>query len=198
MYQHWEYFLALDADLERTVRFIAPESANFSTYSIELARLLLGACSEIDVVAKALSAQVTPKAKREDMDDYRTAITAKYPGFATVKAAIPRYGLEFQPWADWQSGTNPAWWRSHNNVKHERTSHFPEANLENALNATAGLFVLVLYYYQPVLYDHDLRPWPSLLDLHSNHWQEFRMVGTYILPDFGTSDDWKKKKAARP
>lgn len=192
-YPYWEYFLALDADLERAVRFVAPEPTNFSAYSIELARLLFSACSEIDVVAKALCAQVAPQASRKNIDDYRTVITKEYPNFPTVKAAIPRYGLEFQPWMDWQSGTNPVWWRSHTNVKHERTKHFPEANLKNSLNALAGLFLLVLYYYQPALYDHHLLPWPKLFHLHSDHYQPFRVVGNYKLPDFGTSDDWKKQ-----
>lgn len=192
-YPHWEYFLALDADLERAVYSVALEVANFSAYSIQLARLLLGACSEIDVVAKALCTQVEPQASRKDIDDYREVIIKAYPKFPTVKAAIPRYGLEFQPWVDWQSGTNPAWWQSHNKVKHERTKHFPEANLENSLNALAGLFLLVLYYYQPALYDHDLLPWPNLFHLHSDHYAPFRVVGDYKLPDFGTSSDWKKQ-----
>ena len=195
-YPHWEYFLALESDLEQAVRFIAPEQANFSAYSIELAHLLLGACAEVDVVAEALCARVAAQHKRENMDDYRSVITTKYPGFATMKVTVPRFGLEFNPWVDWQTGTNPTWWQSHNKVKHERTLHFSEANLRNSLNAMAGLFVLVLYYYQPALYDHDLRPWPRLLDLHSDHYKDFRFVGTYKLPDFGTSDDWKKQKKA--
>ena len=193
-YPHWEYFLALDADLERAVHFIALEVANFSAYSIEFARILFSACSEIDVIAKALCAKVAPQASCKNIDDYRTVITKEYPNFPTVKAAIPRYDLEFQPWMDWQSGTNPVWWRSHTNVKHERTKYFPEANLENSLNALAGLFLLVLYYYQPALYDHHLLPWPNLFHLHSDHYQPFSVVGTYKLPDFGTSDDWKKQR----
>jgi hypothetical protein len=193
-YPHWEYFLALDADLERAVRFVAPEPANFSAYSIELARLLLGACSEVDVVAKWLCMRVAPSSKRENMDDYRTVITTAYPGFATMKATIPRFGLEFKPWADWETDTNPGWWQSHNKVKHERTQHFPEASLGNSLNAMAGLFVLVLYFYQTALYEHELRPWPSLLDLHADNYKPWGVVGTYKLPDFGTSDDWKKQK----
>ena len=197
-YPHWEYFLALDADLERAVRFIAPEPANFSAYSLELARLLFGACSEIDVVAKALCVKLVQESKCENIDDYRTVIVKKYQKFPTIKAAIPRYGLEFQPWVNWGSGTNPAWWQSYNKVKHERTSHFPEANLKNSLDAVAGLFLLCLYYYQPALYDHNLLPWPNLFHLHSDHYHDFRMVGKYKLPDFEDSDEWAKKKGVSP
>ena len=114
-----------------------------------------------------------------------------------MKATIPRYGLEFQPWLDWRDGKNPVWWRSHNKVKHERTSNSKEANLENSLNAIGGLFLLLLYHYQPALYNHDLRPWPNLFHLHSDHYKDWRVVGTCKLPDFGTSDDWKKKQAGK-
>ena len=193
-YPHWEYFLALDADLEQAARFVALESANFSSYSIEFVRLYLSACSEIDVVAKALCAQIALQESRRNINDYRTVITKEYPKFPTVKVAIPRYGLEFQPWVDWQSGANPAWWQSYNNVKHKRTKHFTEANLKNLLDALAGLFLLLLYYYQPALYDHALLPWPNLFHLHADHYSPFRVVGNYKLPDFGTSDDWKKQK----
>jgi len=41
----------------------------------------------------------------------------------------------------------PKWWDCYNKVKHERSLHFREANLENVLFATAGLCVLVLYFY---------------------------------------------------
>lgn len=193
-YPHWEYFLALDADLEQAARFVALESANFSSYSIEFVHLYLSTCSEIDVVAKALCAQIAPHEKRENIDNYRIVITEKYPKFPTFKAVIPRYGLEFQPWKDWQLDKNPAWWQSYNNVKHERTKYFTEAKLENLLDALAGLFLLLLYSYQPALYDHKLLPWPNLFHLHADNYQPFRVVGNYMLPDFGTSDEWKKQK----
>ncbi len=194
-YPHWEYFLALDSDLERAVRFIALEPANFPTYSIELTRLLFGACSEIDIVAKALCERCAPQEPRENIDNYRKVITENYPKFPTLKAIIPRYSLEFQPWSNWQSGRNPAWWGSYTNIKHKRTMYFSEANLENSLNALAGLFLLVLYFYQPALYDHDLLPWPNLFHLHSDHYQPFRTVGKYMLPDFMSSDEWKRQKS---
>ena len=49
---YWNYFLALEADLERLSRFVEFTSVNFQTYSLEMARLLLTGASEVDVVAK--------------------------------------------------------------------------------------------------------------------------------------------------
>jgi hypothetical protein len=61
---------------------------------------------------------------------------------------VPRYGLTFQPWADWANRVNPKWWKSYNDVKHERNKHFKDATLENALNSLAGLLIITLYYFK--------------------------------------------------
>jgi len=38
---HWNYFLAIESDLEAVSRYIEPCKANFKTYSIEQARILV-------------------------------------------------------------------------------------------------------------------------------------------------------------
>jgi len=49
---HWNYFLALEHDLDQASRFIEFSEQNFPVYSIELAHIFLATCSEIDVVQK--------------------------------------------------------------------------------------------------------------------------------------------------
>ena len=49
---HWQYFIAIESDLERTGRYVEIAPANFKTYSIEFARILQSASSEVDVVSK--------------------------------------------------------------------------------------------------------------------------------------------------
>lgn len=184
---HWEYFLTLDDDLERVSRYIEFVPENFGTHSVEFTRLMLAAGSEIDVVAKSVCRALNPSKTFENIDQYRNEILTRYPGFVTLKVTIPRYNLNFDPWATWGNGQNPLWWHSYNDVKHYRDVHYREANLENTLNAVSGLLALLLYYYQPNLYKHELVPWPRLLHLASDHYKDFRIVGRYILPDFGSS-----------
>ena len=59
-----------------------------------------------------------------------------------------RYNLKFTPWDEWHNNESPSWWRFYNKIKHERHQYYEEANLENVLNAMAGLFLLVLHYYR--------------------------------------------------
>ena len=61
---------------------------------------------------------------------------------------VPQYELQLIPWTDWQTGQNPSWWRAYNYVKHQRDSHFVEANLKNTIDAIAGLYVMIWYLHR--------------------------------------------------
>lgn len=144
---HWNYLLALDRDMESVSRYIEFAEPNFSAYSIELAHLLFAASSEVDVVAKLVCAQLDPAAPRGNIDQYRAVLVRHLPPLPNTPVHVPRYGLVFRPWDNWASGRNPAWWRSYNNVKHERDQYFHEATLKNALNALGALLLLTYHYY---------------------------------------------------
>ena len=145
---HWNYLLALEQDLIKVARFIEFTKDNFNTYSIELAHLLLAASSEVDVVLKALCNIKKPDVNHQTICHYKNTIKAELSGLINDKCYIHRYGLELEPWSIWNGNENPIWWQSYNNVKHQRDKHFSEANLENTLNAMAGLSLVVLYYYR--------------------------------------------------
>ena len=159
---HWNYFLALEADVERMARFVEFSRYNFGTYSIEIAHLLLAAASEVDVVAKQLCSLVDAAANPGNIEQYRTTLRRHLPEIENSLVTIPRYGLTLEPWSNWRSDETPDWWRDHNKVKHQRGEHFPLANLQNVLNAMAGLFLLVLYYYRSVIVGRRIEPPPSL------------------------------------
>lgn len=144
---HWNYFLALERDLEVATRYVEFVEENMSTYSIEFAHLLFAAASEVDVIAKLLCKHFAQDLPRRNMDDYRSALSTQLPELATMKVQIPRYGLTATPWGSWTDGQNPDWWRCYNKVKHERDSYFREATLRNAINALAGLMTLAFYHY---------------------------------------------------
>jgi hypothetical protein len=158
---HWNYYLALERDMEQLSRYVELCEANLSVYSIELAHLLFAAASEVDVVTKALCELLDPGQPRNNIEDYRAIISARLPKFAQETVYVPRYGLSLQPWESWSRTSNPLWWRGYNEVKHRRDEHFNKANLNNALNALAGLLVAVFYYYwQCMICEGDIiDPW---------------------------------------
>jgi hypothetical protein len=106
---HWNYFLALEKDLEALSRYIEFCEGNFATFSIELAHLLFAASSEVDVVAKLLCECVEPAAPRANIDNYKTVLLRALPDLPHTKVFVPRYGLWFEPWVNWAGHTNPEW-----------------------------------------------------------------------------------------
>jgi hypothetical protein len=155
---HWNYFLALEADLVEVARYIEFAEPNFPTYSVELAHLLLAAGSEVDVVLKEICIHFGAERMATSIDGYRSVIGEHMPWFMEETVHVFRFRLTLRPWADWKSEGSPDWWRSYNKVKHERSKHFSEANLRNVLNAMAALLVAVHYFYMFTLRGPDSPP----------------------------------------
>ena len=162
---HWNYFLALESDMLTLSRYIEPAAENYTTYSIELARLLISAASEVDAVLKMICKQLNPTSKARSIDRYREEIRPSIPIIETVTVSIPRYGLDFTPWINWQSDKSPNWWKAYTNVKHARDSRFQDASLQNALNALGALLVVLLVYHRRNDENARLEPTPILFEV---------------------------------
>jgi len=184
VYPHWHYFKTLVDDLEHSSRYVDICKDNFKTFSIEFARIMFAACSEIDVVAKILCDKVQPAAKAKNIDDYRDVISQFFPNLAAIELSMPSVGLDLIPWESWTQKRNPDWWKSYNNVKHKRNKHFEEANLENTIQSVGGLCVLVCYLYHVELASHKLLA-PNFLFLGTQYAFGATFVGqpSFYLPD---------------
>jgi hypothetical protein len=99
--QHWNYFLALESDVSTVSRYLEPAQANFEAYSLELARLLFAAASEVDVVCKQLCRRLNAESIASGINAYREEITRHYPEIASARVSIPKFGLSFLPWERW-------------------------------------------------------------------------------------------------
>jgi hypothetical protein len=157
---HWNYFIALERDLELASRYVEFCPQNFDIYSIEFAHILFAAASEVDVIAKLLCRRLQPRARRGNIDQYKKVLLAGLRSLPATKVFIPRYGLDLTPWDNWNGPTNPLWWRSYNNVKHERDAHFSEATLKNSLNALGALLILTFHHYSYELAPPNTGPLP--------------------------------------
>lgn len=159
---HWNYFLALESDLAQLARYIEFSEANFKSYSIEIAHLLLAASSEVDVLAKQICHFINGKTA-SNIKAYREIIKPQFPEIENLVVEISRYGLTLRPWDNWKNDETPYWWTAHNNVKHHRNEHFADANLKHLLNAISGLFIFNLYYYKHIIGIDRLRALPQFL-----------------------------------
>ena len=147
-YPHWEYFLSIEADLAACARYVEFNQDNLGSYSVEFARVIVASGAEFDAVAKRLCAVIAPTAKPERITEYYPIIIGKYPKFVDHIVHVARFKMELRPWKSWTQSAAPDWWsKSYNKIKHERDTHFREANLANALDATAGLLLGIVYLY---------------------------------------------------
>lgn len=145
---HWNYFIALEKDLETISRFVEFCTNNESTYSIEFAKLLMAASSEVDVVLKLLCK--LKNLSYDNINQYRECIKVHYPAMINESIYLERFSMNMKPWDNWNSSNakNPDWWKSYNNVKHERNINYHKANLKNTINSMGTLLIVLIYYYK--------------------------------------------------
>jgi hypothetical protein len=94
---HWNYLLALDADLVNVSRFVEFHRRNFDCFSIEIARLLLTASAEVDVVCKQLCKTIDPASTAESIHQYRDVIRPARPGETASAGAQYTWGARYSP-----------------------------------------------------------------------------------------------------
>lgn len=167
---HWNYLLAIDRDLDELSRYVEFDEKNFDCFSIEIARVLLAAGAEVDVVCKQICRVIDSKSSADSINKYRSEIKPAFPGIPQFEVWLPRFGLRLKPWDEWKKASGvPFWWTAYNKIKHHRDSEYHRANLKNALNAVARLFVMVLYLYKEKAELGELLPSPQLLRVDKRH-----------------------------
>jgi hypothetical protein len=141
----WSYYLNLENSFIRTTQYVMVDEKNYNTFSIEYIGLLQSICAEIDTVMKEIC-----EFKQEDskkISEYYDKII-KEPFFKDIINEETTYIYqknEFRPFNNWNKETSPQWWKSYNNVKHERTIKYMDGNLKNVLNALSALYILERY-----------------------------------------------------
>lgn len=168
---HWRYFLSLEDDLRRLARFVEFDERNFDCFSQEILRLLVAATAEVDVVYKQICLRPPNSPKVGGIQGYQEEIVRTHPSFRDFEVAVPRYNIgAMRRWTNWKSPQSPPeWWSAYNKAKHHRHQHYDRANLKNALNAVAGLFVAVLHPYPKEARRGDLTRSANLLFLADHH-----------------------------
>lgn len=166
---HWNYFLALDADTAKMSRFVEFSKDNYRTYSLELARLLMAAAAEVDVVAKIACLKVNPSSRAEKIGQYYSILTTAHLKLRKYPIQVKRFGLMLKPSSSWSATKSPLWWTAYNKTKHQRNTHFQDSNLKNALNAVAGLYVMLLYAFPEDASLGTLLPRPQLFSVPDSH-----------------------------
>ena len=153
-----------------TLGSVNRNSTVFACFSIEIARVLLACGGEVDVVCKQICKSISATSSAGNINSYRDEIQSSFPSIPSFPVTLPQFGLTLTPWDEWTKPNGvPLWWTAYNKTKHHRDAEYHRANLENMLNAIAGLFVMVLYLYRDKAQSGELVPAPQLLHVAEQH-----------------------------
>ncbi|MCK7589277.1 hypothetical protein M0G43_01690 [Subsaxibacter sp. CAU 1640] len=143
---YWDFMYAIEFDLKTLSRYIELNDNNLNTYSIELVRLYLSTCSEIEVVLKEFCKILNDSSEPRNITQYRNIIKPERPQMLDEIVNIG-FKKTVTPWVDWKKDTTPKWWKDYQLVKHSRNEYYHLATLENVLHSVGALFLCVHFYY---------------------------------------------------
>ncbi len=142
--------LILD-DLYVLFNFIEPDDINLSVYSHRVYELFLRTATEFESNCKGILKDNGYAKSEKDMnmqDYFKLASIAR---LSEYKVTFDRWTSlhVFMPFAEWNEASYAplSWYRSYNNVKHNRYSNFNQANLDNLINSYAALICILFAQY---------------------------------------------------
>lgn len=148
-------YLFLESKLLNIFNFIEPTTQNFKTHSIQNYELLIQACMEIENNFKEiLTANRYPgDTQNWTMKDYSKLNEILKLNEYSWQLNISNEKHVFCPFQAWSNNSENCsrldWYHSYNQVKHNRTTRFSEASLENDLFALTGLLTLLYAQFGP-------------------------------------------------
>lgn len=133
-------------DLYELFNYIQPHNGNLKVFSHRIYELFLRTSTEFEANCKAiLTANGYKETGNMNVKDYfKIAVAAKLSEYV-VNFGRWETPQAFKPYESW-NGTDYKplkWYQEYNSVKHNRYKKFPYANLENLMNAIAGLLCIL-------------------------------------------------------
>ncbi len=143
--------LILD-DLYELFNYIEPDDVNLKVYSHRIYELFLRTATEFESNCKGiLKANGYSMAKKNltiDKDYFKLSSIAR---LSEYKVLFDRWKSAhvFMPFAEWNAASYAplTWYQGYNSVKHNRYTHFNQANLENLINAFSALLCILFAQY---------------------------------------------------
>lgn len=194
---YWSYYLNLESDFITTQRYVTINEDNFYTFSLEYVKQYQAICSEIDVVCKQYCLHLDGLKETSNIKEYANIVLREKPNIKSQTVSIRNQSnIQLTPWKDWSippKYISPTWWSAYNKVKHNRTSldndtgqgNYKKANLENTLNALAGLLVIEMLFYKDLveaegISDMTIPCRPSSL-LKMDDWEKHISIGNNFI-----------------
>jgi hypothetical protein len=135
----------LESDLKKVFEYIEPSDDNLSTYSHRTYELLLRAATEFESNCKIiLEANGYTMSTHLNITHYcKIDKAAKLSEYEVCLDIWRPQRKIIRPFQQWQSGHSLSWYQAYNDVKHNRQINFNQANVDNLVQAVAGVYALL-------------------------------------------------------
>jgi hypothetical protein len=151
-------FSIIQEDIMKLFEYVEPSDTNNKTYSFRIQELLIRTCIEVEANFKAIMRENTfnPIYKNgEKAGERRPESKWNIHDFMKVNKShhLSAYSIELpywkgikhvrKPFQSWHTNSPLSWYQAYNETKHDRLHNFEKANLDNLIDAFAGLFILL-------------------------------------------------------
>lgn len=178
--------------LENVFSIVEPTPANAGVFGHELRHLLILACTEVESSCKAvLRANTYTSPGRWSTNDYVKVVDPlRLRDWEVALTHCPGYP-PFMPFLDWDPARpteSLAWYKSYNNVKHDRETTFSQATFEHAIAAAAAAYVLVIAQFGKFgLRGVNVQ---EIDAFHVTRWLDWPLAEHYIPPALAEGSTW--------
>lgn len=186
----WRYYQSLEEDFERTTRYVSLNEKNYSTFSIEYARLLQAICSELEIVLKQICG--IEDEKYYNIGDLSKKILSIDNDFLEHTIYLQKYfHSHIKPFKEEidEKGV-PFWWKAYDCIKHNRKLKMEQSNLKCVLFALAGLYFCEDYLLSKIANetgDVDVMNEPSSL-FTSDIFKKHMLINTNLVAEVSEVD----------
>ena len=155
--KYWRYYLILEEDFLKTIRFVELDINNFNTYSVEYTKQYQSICSEVDVICKSICKYIDNNSTANKFPQYvQTILNYSTDITKRIIKVDKNEDILLQPFENLTivDDYKPLdWWQSYNSIKHNRLHNYKMANLKNILNALGALYILESYFCEIIVKD---------------------------------------------
>lgn len=178
-------------DLYDIFNYIEPHEDNLKAYSHRIYELFLRTATEFETCCKGILRENGYPKKEKDMtvlDFYKIVPAAKLTDYAITfhRWSTPR---EIRPFKNWNQPKNKplSWYKSYNEVKHNRYSKFALANLGNLVDAVAGLLCIL---YAQIGSNMDRACFEGISTAQSKQGKDSNHTFTLLAPSFSKKEQY--------
>lgn len=141
-----EYYEMLESDFNNFMNYIELKPENYYITSNQSIKQLETVGDEFERICKIICGFNLENKK--DIIDYSVVVFENIKDISKTKVIVENpSNIVLEPFKGWceESPYNLFWWKSYVDIKNNRIKNFKQGNLENLLNALAGLYFMDLY-----------------------------------------------------